>query len=480
MYTLLVLFLSACSTPGTETDKAEDTGDTSVVSDDCEGGEGTWYPDADGDGFGEAAAGVVACLAPAGTIADATDCDDADAQVNPDAAEVCDRVDNDCDAQIDEADADLTGTTLWYADVDADGHGDPASSMAACAAPAGYLADADDCDDTDAAVNPDAIEVCDTIDNDCDVLIDEADADLADATLWYADVDGDGHGDASSSIAACDAPAGYLADADDCDDTDGGVSPSAIEVCDRDDVDEDCDDLADDADDRVEGQATWYADTDGDGYGDAGAPTTACDAPRGHVVDATDCLDRDSTVNPGAAEVCDDGVDNNCDRAIDEGCDIDPEDPPEDLALCGGENTGDTFEDGYSTGGPDLLIGAEFTPTEDLSIGRVEVFTGEGAGTNTVSIWTDSDGFAETELGAGSWSMDRANSWQGADLDSCVSVTAGTTYWAVWAPVNGTQSSLDSSGTRVSYSGSFDAGRSWSGPYSGYVKYRLYCCADSE
>lgn len=61
--------------------------------------EQSFYPDADGDGFGDAdAAPTVACAPPAGTVDNAEDCADDAADVSPGQAEVCDDVDNDCDA----------------------------------------------------------------------------------------------------------------------------------------------------------------------------------------------------------------------------------------------------------------------------------------------------------------------------------------------------------------------------------------------
>lgn len=63
--------------------------------------------------------------------------------------------------------------------------------------------------------------------------------------------------------------------------------------------------------------STFYADADGDGFGDAGSTTSACTVPAGYVSNNTDCDDSQSTVYPGATEICD-GLDNDCDLSIDE------------------------------------------------------------------------------------------------------------------------------------------------------------------
>ncbi|MCB9745951.1 MAG: hypothetical protein H6740_25475 [Alphaproteobacteria bacterium] len=283
---------------------------------------GTFYQDTDSDGYGDSDFSTAACEAPTGYVADSSDCDDGDGAVNPAAAEVCDDVDNDCDGLVDDADDSVDASTgaSFYADGDGDGYGLSSDSAQACEAPSGYVADSSDCDDADAAVNPAASEVCDDIDNDCDGDIDDDDSsvDLSTGATFYADGDGDSYGDAGSSQAACDQPGGYVSDSTDCDDGDSAINSAATEVCDG--VDNDCDGDIDDDDGSVDLStgATWYADSDGDSYGDASSSQAACDAPSGYVSDSSDCDDGDSGANPGASEACD-GVDNDCDGSVDDG-----------------------------------------------------------------------------------------------------------------------------------------------------------------
>jgi len=270
----------------------------------------TWYADADADGYGDATSSSVSCSQPSGSVADSSDCDDGSAAINPSATELCDGVDNDCDGSVDEADA--SDTTTWYADRDGDGFGDVSSSTVSCYAPAGFVASASDCDDTDAGISPAATELCDSVDNDCDGTVDEADA--VDATTWYADADADGYGDPSSTSDACSQPGGYVADDGDCDDGDAAVNPAATELCDG--VDNDCDGTVDEAD--AADAATWYIDTDSDGYGSSAYSQLACAQPSGFVSDNADCDDGDAATHPGASELCD-GADNDCDGTVDEG-----------------------------------------------------------------------------------------------------------------------------------------------------------------
>jgi hypothetical protein len=278
----------------------------------------TYYQDRDGDSYGDVDFAELACAAPEGYAAQAGDCDDGAAAVNPSATEVCNSLDDDCDEAIDEDDAADAGA--WYADNDGDGFGDPGAAQLACEAPEGSVADATDCDDAEGTVNPDAAEVCDGQDNNCDGAVDEDSA--ADAATWYSDADEDGFGDAGAAIVACDQPSGAVADASDCDDGQGAVNPDATERCDG--QDNDCDGDVDEPD--AADASTWYSDADSDGYGDAGAPVLGCDAPSGTVADATDCDDGDVGVNPGEAEVYYDGVDADCDEASDYDADGDGDD----------------------------------------------------------------------------------------------------------------------------------------------------------
>lgn len=132
----------------------------------------------------------------------------------------------------------------------------------------------------------------------------------APGTTWYADTDGDGYGDPGWPMTGSNNPGvGRTLNADDCDDSDSAVHPGATERCDG--VDNDCDEAVDEA--GSEGESTWYADEDGDGYGDPGRPELACEAPDGAVVDGTDCDDTDPQVHPGAADPGGDGLDADCD-----------------------------------------------------------------------------------------------------------------------------------------------------------------------
>ena len=293
------------------------------VDNDCdgetdEGTDNTYYGDVDGDGFGDADTTIGACEPPSGYVENDQDCDDTDAEIHPDADEICNDLDDDCDGLIDDEDDSLVleSTPTWYVDDDGDGYGVDAATVQACEAPSGYVATDDDCDDGNATVFPGADEYCNGLDDDCDGDVDE---DTLDAeTRWYPDADGDGYGDPGEVLIQCTQPDGYVLDATDCNDADASTHPGATEYCDG--TDNDCDGSVDE-DDAVDG-STWYADTDGDGYGDASTATYACYQPTGYVLDDTDCDDTDAMQFPGAYEYCN-GEDDDCDGTVDEDDSVD-------------------------------------------------------------------------------------------------------------------------------------------------------------
>ncbi len=141
--------------------------------DDCDGStdEGavdatTFYADSDSDGYGDASTTQDACSTPSGYVSDSTDCDDEDSAQYPGADEYCNSEDDDCDGSTDEGAVDAT---TWYADADSDTYGDSGSTQAACSQPSGYVSDTADCLDSDDAVYPGALEICDDgLVNDCD------------------------------------------------------------------------------------------------------------------------------------------------------------------------------------------------------------------------------------------------------------------------------------------------------------------------
>ena len=233
------------------------------------------------------------------------DTDDLDLDGDPDACD-SDRDGDGLDESIDcdENDVTIGGPFTVYWDMDGDTYGSTAFTPDVCALLPGRVTNADDCDDTLAAVYPGASEVNNGLDDDCDSIIDEGtaaydddndgyselagDCDDADPLVtlpprWYIDRDEDGHGDPETSIEVCAAPSGYVALSDDCDDRNAEKSPSADEACD-DPIDRNCD------------GSVGYADLDGDRW-------AACE----------DCNDADAEINPSRVDFCGDGIDQNCD-----------------------------------------------------------------------------------------------------------------------------------------------------------------------
>ncbi|MFN0189536.1 MAG: LamG-like jellyroll fold domain-containing protein [Bacteroidia bacterium] len=67
-------------------------------------------------------------------------------------------------------------------------------------------------------------------------------------------------------------------------------------------------------------KVNWYADSDGDGYGNENIDSSYCFQPFGFVSNDGDCNDALNYIHPNTNENCFNGIDDNCNLIIDEGC----------------------------------------------------------------------------------------------------------------------------------------------------------------
>ncbi len=226
-----------------------------AIDNDCDGivneaedVSSSWmYPDQDGDQYGEQAEAlsefvcqddlgqfylatdVDAETAPDGAAPfpylftfDNSDCNDRDASFSPAAFEVCDELDHNCNGDA----YDVQEGDFYYLDSDADGWGDVNTKIALCDGQplpdeGAWVANAGDCDETNPLINNGAQETCDSIDNNCNGIIDD---NPADGLLLYEDFDNDGFGNPATALRACTHPSTYTASVGgDCDDADPNV-----------------------------------------------------------------------------------------------------------------------------------------------------------------------------------------------------------------------------------------------------------------
>lgn len=327
----------------------------------------TYYPDGDSDGYGDASVFLQDVSAPEGYVADNTDCDDTNAAVKPGVTEVCNNADDNCNGAIDEdlmqpdsnafglcssntevcsagewlgseenylpaeetcdgADNNCNGETdegvklIFYFDGDADGFGDEWNVISECSAPEQYTTDNTDCDDNNAGMNPNAEEVCNGIDDNCNGMNDEGET--CEYVSYYCDNDGDGYPSSAPSDGCntfncvpeeCSTEAGT-----DCNDDNSDISPDISEDCNG--IDDNCNEAVDEAQEMVpQGiqpfvafspltQSCYTGDewTNGMGLCTSGIQTCS-EGSWGSCVGEVTPLD----------ETCD-GFDNDCDGSADE------------------------------------------------------------------------------------------------------------------------------------------------------------------
>lgn len=288
----------------------------------------TFYADVDQDGFGALANDTMVCTMPAGFVTNSLDCNDSDATINPNTIWYMD-MDGDllgntamtftgCTPPVgyvlnatdcNDSDANITGPTTYYADVDLDGFGDDATGILACTQPANTVTIGGDCNDTNNAIYPGITYYAD-LDQDGfgDLLNDsiscalpngyvsnsqdcnDVDSTINPTTVWYVDMDGDLQGDATNTFTGCTPPTGYVLNDNDCDDSNANITAPTM----------------------------YYVDLDNDGFGDDATGVEDCTQPANTVIIGGDCNDNDTTIYPGAPEICD-GFDNNCNGTNDEG-----------------------------------------------------------------------------------------------------------------------------------------------------------------
>ena len=319
--TVTAALTCAAGGASTSSDDCNDTvisiypGATELIDDgidqDCNGLDDiTCIIDGDGDGYGTLTGALLvvtaATCAAGGASSTSDDCDDAAAGTYPSAAEVADDgVDQNCNGY---------DSITCFLDGDGDGYGTFAGTQvlvtsASTCTGGGASSTGDDCEDGSATVYPGAVEIADdNIDQDCNGV---------DNITCVVDGDGDGYGTSAGTsqivTASSCAAGGASSTSDDCNDTDTGIAPGAVETCDA--IDSDCDgSLADE-----------FTDTDGDSEPDC----TDSDDDGDQFPDAVDCAPTDASIYPNATEACD-SIDSDCDGFLADGFDdSDGDDDPD-------------------------------------------------------------------------------------------------------------------------------------------------------
>jgi hypothetical protein len=218
-------------------------------------------------------------------------------EIKPVEEKECDFQDNDCDGLIDEDSGDI-----WYYDSDRDGYGNASVTRIDCIAPSRYSSRAGDCNDFNRAIKPNAKELCNGIDDNCNGNIDEG----CECTHGSSRICGNSDiGECKKGTQTC--VSGKWGSCN-------GEKEPVQELCDN--KDNDCDGQIDE-----ETGTLYYIDSDADKFGNIQFSKRSCSIISGYVSNTDDCNDNNRAINPNANEICDGNVDENCDGNVDENCD---------------------------------------------------------------------------------------------------------------------------------------------------------------
>ena len=191
----------------------------------------------------------------------------------------------------------------FYADMDMDGYGNASTLTSTCVQPLGYITSAGDCNDVNASVYDGMLEVCNDVDDNCNNLVDDG----LDFSNYYFDNDGDTFGITTVVVFSCEQPNGYVLNGGDCNDNAFGVYPGSLEYCNG--IDDNCNNEEDEGLTFI----NYYADADGDTYGDINNSESFCSDPGNpFVTNDSDCDDTNAQVNPDATEIWENGIDDDC------------------------------------------------------------------------------------------------------------------------------------------------------------------------
>lgn len=336
LFASFLILMSSCDKPNDKTDDLPSSGEC------AEADKTKYFKDEDEDGFGNADVSKLACSKPDDYVEDNTDTDDTDAKVFPGCQEIKLYRDADADGYGDAEDSvssctDVDGYVTdntdpndsndevypnceeiaLYRDADEDGYGNPQDTLNSCTAVDGYVEDNTDQNDNNNLIYPgctetvyyldydedgygdggeyigSCVEIMGYVDNDWD--LDDSDENVGcQETTYYRDKDLDGYGDPEDSMMDCtdgDAPAGYVEDNTDCDDSNAGLNPGIVYL--------------------------YALDVDHDGYAgnQFSVYVSVCGTPPDGTVPVDlgyDCNDLISTINPGAIDIPNNGIDENC------------------------------------------------------------------------------------------------------------------------------------------------------------------------